>query len=265
MPGIFISYRSADAQGFAGRLADDLTQRFGDALVFRDDELVPGTAYPDAIREQLHACDALIAVIGPNWLGPASTQGQSRLFNADDWVRREIEVALNRDAYVVPVLVADADLPSATSLPQSMHALTLRQTFVLSDDGWHDDVDKLAALLAERVPQLRNISAQTPSPPAIGDLIEDVLDQVASRLPEETTGHHPQPRRGLWRSMISACLKGLKSLIGLMLLALFAYFLVTEYGDEQTKDFVHRLQRFVVKLASQGLQVLKQLFASSAG
>lgn len=254
MPGIFISYRSADAQGFAGRLADDLSERFGDALVFRDDELIPGTAYPDAISEQLHACEALLAVIGPNWWRAATEQGDARLLDPDDWVRREIELALSRGAYVVPVLVAGANLPPAAALPEGLRALTDRQSFALSDDDWRDDVERLAKVLRERLPGLRDARSHA----ADRGVVDEALDRIAGRAPYRRGA----PRSdGPWRAIFRACLKGLKSALVLMLFALFAYFLVSEYGDAETKEFFFRLQRFALKLVAQGMQQLQMLLA----
>jgi len=95
MSGIFISYRRKDASGSAGRLYDDLCDRFTRDLVFRDvDALGPGVDYEAAIDGFIGSCDAFVAVIGNRWLEVSDGTGSRRLDDPDDIVRREIAVAL---------------------------------------------------------------------------------------------------------------------------------------------------------------------------
>jgi len=53
MAGIFISYRREDSAGWAGRLHDRLSARFGRRAVFIDvDTLAPGQDFPTTIEER---------------------------------------------------------------------------------------------------------------------------------------------------------------------------------------------------------------------
>src|SRR4051812_26727912 len=108
MPMIFLSYRRTDAPGHAGRLYDRLVDRFGDDCVFRDlDTLEPGADFVEVIEETVARCDALLAVIGRDWLTPTAP-GKRRIDDPLDWVRLEITHALDRRIRVVPVLVHGA-------------------------------------------------------------------------------------------------------------------------------------------------------------
>lgn len=173
-----------------------------------------------------------------------------------DWVRREIEVGLARNAYVVPVLVAGAELPPASALPESMRSLAHRQSFELSDDSWHHDVGKLANLLVAQIPSLRHAA---PHRPGRGTL-QDVLERVAHRLPRHGKARRHQSG---WQLFFGSLFRSLRTLVGLVLVALFVYFLVSEYGDEQTKDFFRRAQRFALELVAQGTQALHALWSQS--
>jgi len=53
-------------------------------------------------------CDALLAVIGPRWVGATDKYGKRRPASPSDFVRIEIESALSQDNLVIPVLVGDA-------------------------------------------------------------------------------------------------------------------------------------------------------------
>ena len=67
MPGIFISYRREDTADAAGRLYELLRARFGRRRVFMDvDAIKPGEVFADTIDRTLGACNAFVAVIGPN-------------------------------------------------------------------------------------------------------------------------------------------------------------------------------------------------------
>jgi TIR domain len=50
MAGIFLSYRRADATGWAGRLHDSLVQRLPGVKIFMDvEEIPPGVKFADYI------------------------------------------------------------------------------------------------------------------------------------------------------------------------------------------------------------------------
>jgi len=137
MATIFISYRRSDAAGHAGRLYDRLAQRFGEANVFKDlESMEPGVDFAQVIEDTVARCDALLAVIGSDWVSP-------RLKDPDDWVRLEIAHALARNVRVVPVLVEGARMPGPSDLPDDLSALTRRNAVNLSETGWHAQVGEL--------------------------------------------------------------------------------------------------------------------------
>ena len=90
---IFISYRRAEAGGYAGRLYDRLRAHFGDQL-FRDTErLRPGDDWVSAIERGVGSSTILLALIGKDWLGQRDKFGRRRLDDENDWVRVEIATA----------------------------------------------------------------------------------------------------------------------------------------------------------------------------
>jgi len=143
MPGIFISYRREDSPGHAGRIFDRLRSRFGSDVVFMDVAAIePGVDFVEVLHKAVGSCDALLAVIGPQWLS-ATHDGKRRLDDPRDFVRIEIAGALQRNVRVLPVLVEGASLPPADSLPADLHALARRQAIDLRDARWDDDIDRL--------------------------------------------------------------------------------------------------------------------------
>jgi hypothetical protein len=149
MPGIFVSYRREDTDGYAGRIGDLLSQRFGAERIFVDVEILPGKEYPAVIQNELDSCDVLLAVIGPKWTTATDADGKRRLDDSDDWVRREINVALRRHIPVVPVLVGNAKLPSVGELPCDLQPLVLQEAYAVTPQGFREKVNQLGMQLEQ--------------------------------------------------------------------------------------------------------------------
>ncbi|MCW5581273.1 MAG: toll/interleukin-1 receptor domain-containing protein, partial [Luteimonas sp.] len=163
MPKIFISYRREDSAGFAGRLADALEARHGADNVFRDvDDIRPGSDFVDTLHAALASCDVLVPLIGPRWLSASGPHGQ-RLHDPQDYVRREIAIALERGMTVIPALVEGARMPSASDLPAELADLTRRQALVLGDHSWSSDVQALMRAIDAVVPHDRPAGTSPPS------------------------------------------------------------------------------------------------------
>jgi TIR domain len=161
--GVFISYRREDSGGFAGRIYDRLTRSLGSGNVFFDvDSIAPGVDFVDTLNERLGRCDALVAVIGRSWLSTADANNHRRLDDPSDYVRLEIEAALQRSIRVIPVLVDSAILPKSSDLPESLAKLTRRQAIEISLTRFDSDVERLIEALSALEDELRHDGAPTP-------------------------------------------------------------------------------------------------------
>ena len=150
---IFISYRRDDTQWAAGRLADSLSAYFGDDRVFRDIEGIAGGAdFGQVIEQTLETADAVILMIGRNWLDAKDDRGGNRLDDPDDWVVQELAAALDRGVPVYPVLIDGAPMPRSEELPESLKPLTRFNAITVSDDRWATDVTRLASIIALDIP-----------------------------------------------------------------------------------------------------------------
>ena len=123
-PAIFISYRRRDAGGHGRALHEYLSGRFGDDRVFFDRSTIEsGDVFPDRLRRGVEGCAVLLALIGPEWLDVRGDDGGRRLDDADDFVRREIALALEQGKKVIPVLFDDTPVPPRDRLPEPLAAL----------------------------------------------------------------------------------------------------------------------------------------------
>jgi uncharacterized membrane protein len=119
-PRIFISYRRADSAAIVGHLYERLVAHYSGDCVFRDIDDIPlGVNFYDHVKHELAGCDVALIVIGPEWVD-ARGRDTPRIMRDDDPVRIEVETALASGAYVIPVLVQGAAMPSAESLPPSL-------------------------------------------------------------------------------------------------------------------------------------------------
>ena len=148
---IFISYRREDASGHAGRLHEWLSQHFGDERVFMDiDTIGLGADFVSVIEKEVAACEALIVVIGRQWLTSAA-EGGRRLDDPNDFVRLEIATALGKDTLVIPVLVEGAQMPRPQDLPDALKPLARRNALEISDARWAYDVGRLIETLEAKL------------------------------------------------------------------------------------------------------------------
>lgn len=249
MTAIFISYRRRGSQGFAGRLADDLIERFGEARVFRDVEIHPGNNFADVIEAAIASCSVLLVLIGPQWLEHYNANGESRLHEAGDWVRLEIEAALAKNTWIVPVLVGGARMPAATALPASIQHLSRIQAFEMSDRRWDRDVEQLAAMIVNHIPGLddskkigaagqKTDRAQPHDSPAraIRDLGIRVIEEIGRTRRESPTSRRSAKRRRFYTG--SGLGRLVRQLIGIAIMLGVAYFLIQNFADPATRRLV---------------------------
>lgn len=146
MPKIFISYRRADSRKDAGRIYDRLVEAFGKENIFKDVDNIPlGKDFRGVLREAVAQCDIQLAIIGKQWLDIKDEAGNRRLDNPGDFVRIEVESALQRDScIVIPVLVDNAPMPRADMLPPDLRELAFKNAAVVRDDpDFHNDITRI--------------------------------------------------------------------------------------------------------------------------
>jgi len=147
---IFLSYRREDSADVAGRIYDRLSHAFEKGQVYKDvDSIRLGVDFRKHVQKTVESCDVLLAVVGDRWLTAADASGR-RIDNPKDFVRLEIEVALQRDIPVIPLLVRGADVPQESELPPVLASLSYRNGMsVRPDPDFHRDMDRLIQSLRE--------------------------------------------------------------------------------------------------------------------
>jgi TIR domain len=183
----FISYRRGDAAGQAGRLYDGLNARLGPGHVFMDvDSIGFGLDYEKVIRDAVAGCELLLAVIGDGWIDARDERGARRLDDAADFVRVEIEAALEREIRVVPILINGAKLPEPAELPESLRPLARRQAVRLDDETFRPDMDRLIEQIERALTPAPtatpSVREERPAPTARAPWTADVLERKPATL-----------------------------------------------------------------------------------
>jgi hypothetical protein len=146
------------------------------------DDIPAGADFAAHIESRVAACDAMIVVIGKNWLTARNPAGVLRLHEPDDLVGLEVASALRRRALIIPVLVGGARMPKADDLPADLKGLAGRNAVHIEDREFQRDTERLIGPLEKR------LNANTPAAKAAreaerSDLRGKLLRRLVWKVP----------------------------------------------------------------------------------
>lgn len=148
---IFLSYRRADSQATAGRMAQFLDAVSAVKQVFLDvDDIEIGEDYELKIRRALAEASHAFVLIGSAWRGPEAAAAHSRILADNDVVRLEVRTALASRVRLVPILIDEARMPAAHELPEDLRSLAKINAFSLRSAHFERDMDDLLESLLGR-------------------------------------------------------------------------------------------------------------------
>lgn len=151
---IFISYRRDDNSVFVERIRDWFIHRYEREHVFMDfDSIPPFVNFADFIREKVQESDALIAVIGPEWLNLLKKKAES---GDEDYVRIEIGLALQMGKLVAPICIMGATIPRRIELPDDLRPmLDYNAAHLNSGHAFYDDIERIVEAVEREVDKHR--------------------------------------------------------------------------------------------------------------
>lgn len=157
----FLSYRRNDliVAGSIHRIYEFLSRSLGEGNVFMDvDRIPPGADFRTVLSDEVSRADVVLVVMGQQWTQLLEERGE----DLRDFVRIEIESALERGIPVIPLLVGGASLPSPESLPDSIRELSYRNAFRV-DPGrdFERDLSRLVQQIESNYGERRTESVET--------------------------------------------------------------------------------------------------------
>ena len=191
MSRVFISYRREDSNDVTGRIYDRLVEYFSSSGVFRDIDGIPlGSDFRAAIEAAVSQAGVVLVIIGPTWTSCVDQDGRRRLDSTRDFVRLEVQVALETGVPVIPVTVGRAIMPDPDELPDGIKQLAFRNGLsVRSDPDFSADMERLALSLEQWIPRATSSNRPTVIQ-ALSDLaIEHEVERIDREWAEEREKH----------------------------------------------------------------------------
>lgn len=142
---VFISYRREDTSGYAGRIYDRLQRQFPRQIFMDVSSIDAGVDFAESIEREIETSSVVVALIGKHWLDV------ERLSDPEDFVIREIGLALHKKIPVIPVLLRGARMPSATELPSSLKLLTRKTAVEVGETTFDRDIEVLIRALKPKL------------------------------------------------------------------------------------------------------------------
>lgn len=138
---IFISYRREGGDDLAGRISDNL-KAMGYSVFFDVEAMVAGH-FNDQILNALDKCRDVLVILPQNAL--------DRCSDPEDWVRREIEYAIEKGKNIIPVMMRGFSFPK--SLPEKMAELSTFEGVDVPSGGYFNAMmERIVSLLESRRP-----------------------------------------------------------------------------------------------------------------
>jgi hypothetical protein len=162
-PSIFISYRKDDSISEAGRLEQSLVLAFGKGTVFYDrNRLKPGMEWDKELEEKVSQAKIVIPLIKSSgaWLGVNIDDGERRIDDENDWVRKELEAAIQLEKIIIPVFIEQGKFPKEQALPESLRRLTKKQGYPVRLDFWENDINVIIQTILDILSELKPESVQ---------------------------------------------------------------------------------------------------------
>ena len=132
---IFISYRREGGDFIAKLLNDRLT-----ALgyhVFFDLETMQSGNFDKALYDAIEACDDFLILLSPGAL--------DRCESEEDWVRKELEHALEKNKNIIPIMFHNFEFPEV--LPASIDPIRYKNGLTVNTEFFEQFMDKLCHFL----------------------------------------------------------------------------------------------------------------------
>ncbi len=185
---LFISYRRR-SWGSVHLLADKLKAKIK-SDIFVDYENIDDTDFERSILRHLRESDIVLVVV------TEYTFSHERIHNENDWVRREIALALELGKPILLVLIDNLSPPSPSDLPKDIRDITHMHGIPFYPEYFDEAVQKLAKAVTTALATISS-SQIINSPEQVNDNIvpQSNVSQLSSLtktnysdVPQNTTG-----------------------------------------------------------------------------
>lgn len=132
----------------AQRITDLIRSRYRGSEIVWDVQVGDAAAFTQRVEMTMQRCNAVLVIIGPEWLQARSPHGIPWQADPSDPVAVGLAAALRQKKLIVPLLVHGAAMPSTGDLAPHFAAFVLHQGVVLRQDPlFLTDLQKVYAQL----------------------------------------------------------------------------------------------------------------------
>lgn len=153
---LFISYRRVDGTHAAQRVRACMQAKFGADAVFIDRDIPPGADWAQYLGERLEGASDVVVLVGDAFLrelrrrdtttaAPVVTQPTDQ-----DWLRTEIETALQLNRTIYPVIIGRLEMPDRKDLPESIRGFAALQAVYAREPAFDAAMAVLGKTIAGR-------------------------------------------------------------------------------------------------------------------
>lgn len=141
---LYLLGRPDGTQTVAARIIDQIRSRYRGVEIVWDPPLADATAFTQRVETTMRRCNAMLVMIGPDWVRARSPRGLPWQDDPSDPVAVGLLAALRQKKLIVPLLVHGAAMPSAADLAPQFAAFVLYQGIALREDPlFHTDLRKM--------------------------------------------------------------------------------------------------------------------------
>jgi len=141
---VFISYRRHRSNDVAVRIAKYLRRILPDEFVFLDTASIPsGHDFHLVLRNAINGSDIVLVLIEPGWSELRDASQTLRLHDPGDYVRMEVQWAIEGGKIVVPILLDGEPMPLAQQLPPEILTLCTKQALSANSRSVEASIDRL--------------------------------------------------------------------------------------------------------------------------
>lgn len=131
---IFISYRREGTIRLAMLIYDRLQNEGYDCFLDKH-TLKPGEKFPEEIYTNIDECTDFLLVLPPGGLDDCKDE--------EDWVRKEIEYALEKNKHIIPFVEQKFEFPQKADLPEKLRVILDLEAIRFNDDYFEALMEKL--------------------------------------------------------------------------------------------------------------------------
>jgi hypothetical protein len=118
------------------RIADAIRARYRSVDIVWNVPAPSPAAYAEQVENKMRTCNAVLVVIGREWLNARSPSGLPWQSDPYDPVALAIQAAMRQKKLIVPLLVHGAIMPPDDALAPHLAGFALHQAVTLREDPW---------------------------------------------------------------------------------------------------------------------------------